>query len=248
MDLVYLCRPGDNEELRYSIRSAVKNLPHDNIWVIGGKPDWYAGDFIHVPQTASKYQNVRKSLAVLCDTNRISKDFVLMNDDFFIINPVETIEPQHGGQLIDKINTYEDLNPRSGYTTMLQQTYLGLLKMGVEAPLDYELHIPMVMNRRSLRRVLKDSILWRSAYGNLYSVGGEQVDDVKFYAHGPLKRRSSSIKELKTNYLSSEDKSFIILLKTVLESRFPDASQYELDQATSAPEGASDQQKHLQPL
>lgn len=248
MDLVYLCRPGDNEELRYSIRSAVENLPHDNIWVIGGKPKWYGGNFIDVPQTASKYQNVRKSLDVLCNTNKISKDFVLMNDDFFIVNPIESVEPYHGGELINRVNAYEDLNPRSGYTTMLQQTYLGLLKMGIEAPLDYELHIPMVMNRRALKRVLKDSILWRSAYGNLNSIGGDQIDDVKFYAHGPLKRRSSNIKELNTNYLSSEDKSFIILLKTILEDRFPNASQYELDQGAFALEQPSDQQRHLQPL
>jgi hypothetical protein len=248
MDLVYLCRPGDNEELRYSIRSAVQNLPHDKIWVIGAKPDWYGGDFISVPQTASKYQNVRKSLDVICNANSISKDFVLMNDDFFIMGPVETIQPYHGGQLINKVNSYEDLNPRSGYTIMLQQTYLGLLKMGVQAPLDYELHIPMVMNRRSLRRVLKDSILWRSAYGNVYNIGGEQIDDVKFYAHGPLKRRSSDIKDPKSNYLSSEDKSFTILLKMILEDRFPNASQYELDQEAFAPKESSALQTHLQPL
>ena len=62
MDLVYICGPGDNEELRYSIRSAVKNLKFDNLWVVGGKPKWYVGNYLEVIQNKSKYTNARNNL------------------------------------------------------------------------------------------------------------------------------------------------------------------------------------------
>lgn len=248
MDYVYTCRPGDNEELRYSIRSVVENMPEGNIWVVGGKPDWYAGNFIDVPQTGSKYQNVRRSLETICDSSKISKDFVLMNDDFFIINKIDSVETFHGGLLIDKLHAYQDLNPKSAYTMMLEETYLRLCEIGIEDPLDYELHVPMIMNRRALRRALKDAVLWRSAYGNKYSVGGELMNDVKYYARGPLKNRSPSIKNNKSNYLSSEDKSFEELLRTVLQKKFSSPSQYELGSLASSPELPSEQQMSLQPL
>jgi hypothetical protein len=248
MDYVYTCRPGDNEELRYSIRSVVENMPEGNIWVVGGKPDWYTGNFIYVPQTGSKYQNVRRSLETICGASQISKDFVLMNDDFFIINKIDKVETLHGGPLINKLNAYEDLSPKSGYTMMIEETYLSLLKMGIEEPLDYELHVPMIMNRRALRRVLKDPMLWRSAYGNQYCVGGEKMNDVKYYARGPLTNRSPNIKNVKTDYLSSEDKSFEVLLKTILGRKFNKPSQYELDSSASFLELPSVQQMHLQPL
>ena len=38
MNFIYICRVGENEELRYSIRSVLNSFPEANIWVIGGKP------------------------------------------------------------------------------------------------------------------------------------------------------------------------------------------------------------------
>jgi hypothetical protein len=60
---VYLCRPGKNEELRYSIRSVNAFYPNATIWVVGGKPDWYIGNFLEVEQSSNAFQNVKNSLA-----------------------------------------------------------------------------------------------------------------------------------------------------------------------------------------
>lgn len=248
MDYVYTCRTGDNEELRYSIRSVIKNLPEGNIWVVGGKPNWYAGNFIDVPQTAGKYQNVRRSLQTICNTNQISDNFVLMNDDFFILNKLDSVPTFHGGLLKDKMHSYQDLNPRSGYTMMIEETYSELLQMGIESPLDYELHIPMVMNKKLLRKSLGSTSLWRSIYGNKYSIGGETMNDVKYYFSGAMTDRSPNIKNNTLSYLSSEDRSFDMLLKTVLQKEFSDPSQFELDSLAYSQEPASGQQTCPQPL
>lgn len=228
MDLVYICRSGDNEELRYSIRSAVANLPHSKIWVVGDKPDWYTGNFIPVRQSNSKYSNVRKSLEEIQTNRLISDKFILMNDDFFIIRPVKKLKTLHGGSLLAKVHQYQDLAMGSSYTRMLEQTYFRLTKMGIENPLDYDIHVPMQMSRRGLREALKGQTLWRSTYGNVFQVGGSKTSDVKVYVDGALKSKTYDIDRLKSDYLSTDDTSFEMVKEALLEDLFPEPTEYEL--------------------
>jgi hypothetical protein len=228
VDYVYTCRSGDNEELRYSIRSVIKNLPPGKIWIVGEKPSWYSGGYVRVLQNKNRYSNVQESLNAIASSDQISENFVLMNDDFFAISPRDEVGVFHGGLLKDKIDKHLDLSPGSTYTKMLQKTYLRLLRMGVEAPLDYELHVPMVMNKKGLDRALKTKVLWRSAFGNLFKVGGEQIDDVKVYASGPLKSNSLDINSPRHEYISSNDDSFEIIKEKILKDFFVEKSPYEL--------------------
>lgn len=146
-----------------------------------------------------------------------------MNDDFFILQPMKTIRNYHGGKLIDKINKYDDLMPSSAYVKMLKATYDRLVKLGIPDPLDYELHVPMLMNKRKLARSLTPGILWRSMYGNLNSVGGKKMKDVKVYISGPFKNNLSYNLSEHESFLSTDDSSFSIF-KDQLNSRYPNAS------------------------
>lgn len=229
MDLVYICRDGENEELRYSIRSAVKNLPHSKIWVVGGKPDWYGGNFIPVKQSGSKYSNVRNILEEIKNNNLISNKFILMNDDFFIIRPIKKLKKFHGGSLQSKVELHQDLAMRSAYTSLLQQTYMRLIKMGIKNPLDYDIHVPMEMSRKGLGEAMKGNSLWRSAYGNIFAIGGRRIDDVKVYDSGPLKSKSYDFATLKYDFISTDDSSFELVKDTILAQMFPEPSGYELD-------------------
>ena len=230
-DYVYICREGENEELRYSIRSVVKHMPPGKIWVVGGKPDWYTGNYIPIAQRMSKARNAISNLSAICSTKEISGDFILMNDDFFVIKPVKTIKQYHGGLLSEKIYLYQDLQPTSSYTRSLEETRRRLLRLGIEDPIDYEIHVPMAMNKSNLREVLGDKGLWRSLYGNLFKVSGKKIDDVKVYTSSPLLRKSYDYLEPKMEYISSDDESFRLLLKPMLESMFPDPTIYELSQS-----------------
>jgi hypothetical protein len=229
MDFVYICKDGINEELRYSIRSVVESFPDSNIWVVGGKPPWYIGNYISVKQVLTKYRNAIQNLNAICSSNEISEQFILMNDDFYIIKNIKTIEAYHGGLLLDKINLYQKLNSNSNYTRKLSATYKKIKSLGIENPFDYELHIPMVMEKKKLKQILQnnDQFLWRSIYGNVFNVGGEQMEDVKVYSRGPLVLKSYDIKKEEHIYLSSADNSFDMILNSILRKQFIQRTKYE---------------------
>jgi hypothetical protein len=180
MDLVYICRDGENEELRYSIRSAVNNLPHDKIWVVGGKPDWYTGNYIEVNQGRAKYTNARNSLKAICDSEEISESFILMNDDFYIINKVESVPYMYAGTLDDKIKQREDIFNGNTYTTLLRKT-LGYLY------------------RKKINVVLDISFV--SIETNISSDDQKSIDDLLQFGHTELYKLFSSIITDKTKKL-----------------------------------------------
>jgi hypothetical protein len=229
MDIVYICRPGENEELRYSIRSVVKNLSCNNLWVVGKKPSWYTGNFINVAikDRNSKYNNARLNLETLCSDKRISNDFILMNDDFYVMKPVTSVDYFYDQTLLEKAEYHEANVPKSSYTKLLYNTYDKLQAMDIEEPLNYELHIPMVMNKYLLKPLLKyKNTLWRSMYGNMHNVGGSQTMDVKVYSPGGI-RKGFDYRGKDLTFLSSMDNYFEFMKKDLLHKKFPDPSVYE---------------------
>ncbi len=224
MDCVYICRPGENEELRYSIRSVVNNLPHDNIWVVGYKPEWYSGNFISVPNTTTKFENIRLAIKTAAETENISKDFILMNDDFFIVKPVENVKILHGGLLIDKINRYKEILGPNRYVSILENTYKFLIKNKIESPLDYDIHTPMPINKDNILKIINRRHFPRSLYGNIFNIGGELTKDVKIYPEGNLRKNDV---DQDSPYISAQDDSFNLIYEGFLKNNFNIKSKYE---------------------
>jgi hypothetical protein len=229
MDFVYICKEGINEELKYSIRSVIESFPDSNIWVVGGKPDWYVGNYINVEQKESKYKNAVENLKTISTSDQISESFVLMNDDFYIIKKIDKIENFHGGYLLNKINLYQKINGNSQYTRKLSGTYKKLKALGFENPLDYELHVPMIMEKEKLKIILEliDQFLWRSIYGNKFEVGGTEMQDVKVYTSGPLVLKSYNLNIDSHTYLSSADSSFNNIFNKILKDKFNKKTKFE---------------------
>jgi hypothetical protein len=228
MNFVYICKPGDNEELRYSIRSVLYSFPDAKIWVVGGKPSWYSGNYIPVDQNHHKYANAISNLKAICDSSEISEEFVLMNDDFFIIKNIDRIDHFYNGLLSTKIDRYTKITGSSMYIKKLILTRTKLIQYGIDNPLDYELHIPMVMEKEKLKHIVLKypSCLWRSMYGNIYAVGGSQMEDVKIYINKKHSARSNEITEHSV-FLSTEDQAFDLAFDKVLNSMFSNPTTYE---------------------
>lgn len=219
MDFVYICRAGDNEELRYSIRSVIHSFPEARIWVVGGKPDWYLGQYIEVDQANNKYLNTINNLKVVCKSIEISNNFVLMNDDFFILSKNNEYR-YYDGLLKDKIINHSNIYGNSSYARALRGSIKALKKKGIEEPLNYEVHMPMKLNKTNLESILDLSLAPRSMYGNIFINNGIEMKDVKIYKH---------TKEFDFNkdFISTEDTSFN-LIKNKLDLLFSEKTIYEL--------------------
>ncbi len=226
MDVVYTCRPGENEELRYSIRSVLKNAKFiNNIWVVGAKPDWYVGNFIAVKPVGNSFANVRENLKNVIDNDNISEDFVLMNDDFFIMENINSVSHYYGGMLSDRSMRHQELAGPNYYANMLMKTHKVLKQKGIDKPLNYELHVPMLFNKTKLSQTIEQPFSIRSYYGNTYDLGGEDIKDVKIYSH-PRFRVASSSMDNSTPYVSTDDESFK-QIRSIMQEMFPDKSDYE---------------------
>lgn len=221
MHILYFVRKGENEELRYSLRS-LRNLPDvECVWIVGDKPAWVTGvEFLQGNRHMLKSANVYDNLRIAC--REIPHDeLVICNDDFYVTAPVESLPSLHRGLLKDHY-----LHCAGAWRRSLHQTYRWLTKEGIKAPLSYELHIPVRMDRLMLGEVLEradDGIRppkqWRTLYGNVYSIESTKAPDVRLHV---------GTKKLPTPFASSEDGVFVRgKYAAQLEKLFPEASPYE---------------------
>lgn len=158
-DLVYVVRPGDdNEELRYSLRSVAKNAPHRDVWIVGTVPTWVRNvKGLPLDPVDDKFENQRQSLAAAAAQAGLSDPFVLFNDDMFVMEPItrwdtwnlDTIEEHWGGPIgnVDR----ED----NEWLHAVWCTYKWMGTQGHPNPLYYENHTPLLYDKVKLAGVLE---------------------------------------------------------------------------------------------
>lgn len=186
-DLVYLVRPGDeNEELRFSLRSVARNLPHNKVWIAGHRPAWVTNvESIELDPLPDKYDNQRQSLLAACDTEEVSDPFILMNDDFFVMRPIDRVEVLHGPTVAEHHQSYIDAgkSPDAPHVRAIWSTLEELRRWGYENPLTYELHSPLPMSKSALAGMLRRSVarpfLWQTAYAVIAEHVGAKGYDAK---------------------------------------------------------------------
>jgi hypothetical protein len=180
VDVAYFVRRGEqNPELRHSLRTLV-NLPHDRVWIIGHKPDWVTG-VEHVPgnRWGGKWRNVWGNVGLVAE--HLTGEFVMMNDDFFILEPVESPPDRHRGRLVDHIGSVKP----GPWRDSLEATLRWLTQHGIDDPLSYELHCPVVMDAGKLGEVLTlvgERLVqpqWRTLYGNWWQVSSTVTPDCR---------------------------------------------------------------------
>ena len=227
-DVVYVCRPGDdNEELRYSLRS-LSNLPHDKVWIAGYCPTWVSDEVqrIAVPQMASKHQHALASLIAAMDHPEVSDPFLMFNDDFYVMRAMEKVPVLHNGPLEKVIEEHA----KSSYREAMEKTAEVLNahndQIASEA-MGYEIHCPMEFEKTGLALVLSlgakvSRLQYRTVYGNLMDIGGTQCSDVKVY------RTTKGNEYRNWSLLSTSDRTFKYHpVGRYIREQFSEVSQYE---------------------
>ena len=230
MDVVYPYRKSrwNDNELRFSLRSVEKHLPHGTIFIVGYMPTWVR-NAEHIAAKDSynhKTKNAIAKIRAACRDPRVSEKFVLMNDDFFILQHMKGIAPVSEGPITAKIDQHKT---RAGYYyTSLCDTLRLLHAAGFERPLSYEVHYPIVIDKARFLQ-LTDSVEWeevgyqyRSLYGNTYAIGDVRKVDAKCYQPTDLDRFSGQEVISITDRLAMFAKT-----QRFLYERFPMPSKYE---------------------
>ena len=229
MDIVYVLK-NDIEpyELRYSLRS-LKNFPHDKVWFFGGEPAFLKPDrIVYVKQKGgTPWARVSYTLRKVCENPEVSEDFYLFNDDFFIMKPLENYQPRYNGSLYQHAREIEERHNGkiSGYTAHLRETARALEEKGYST-LNYAMHVPMLINKKKALEVLDEFPnipMFRSLYGNKFSIGGVNTHDVKIML---IDKEPSHNAEM----ISTADNSFLVgKVGAYIKSQFPERCEYETD-------------------
>jgi hypothetical protein len=236
-DVVYVVRPGDvNEELRYSLRS-LRNVPHGRVFMVGHTPPWVRNvESVDVKQIGSKWKNSTKNMYTACVHPEISDDFIYMNDDMFVLQPISRVGPMNRGPIDEVIAEYRSrlsgLTSRRRYLMGMQDTALLLQREGFKRSeiLSYELHVPMMVNKQIMTDAIK--LGWslpvlhkRTVYGNLAKLGGIRVLDVKVCEERPSWSPQWP-------FISTDDKSFRSHpAGEHVRSRLQGPSEYEIEES-----------------
>lgn len=229
LDIVYFIKDAAyNEELRYSLRSVEKNFPHNRVWFYGGKPCGLVSDRqVVVDQKGeTKWDRVRNMMKMVVENNEITEDFVLFNDDFFVLKKRDRIPCYENGLLVDLIYRIERKNnfKPTPYTAALKRT-LDVLYDTTDV-VNFELHLPMIFNRKKMAEVIEKypGIKGtRSLYGNSYVPADEycRTGDVKIF-------NLEDLPDPDWDFCSTEDMTFNDgNVGRYIRKMFPDKSRFE---------------------
>lgn len=221
MDVLYYIGSGshhNNQELRYSLRALEKHCQDlDNVWIVGNRPHFLNNNvkYLWVPDNGFWWQNAFYKTVAAIEAG-ISNEFLLMNDDFFMLKDFSaSLYPYyHRGEIKDVAeNKYQEviLNTRR------------ILQASGKPTKHYGVHCPMRINGKKYREIAEyfnnsaSPVSARCLYGNLFC-RGRKVPDCK----------SSELKTSTTGCWSSKEwitgKMF-----AELDKLFPKPSKWEKD-------------------
>jgi hypothetical protein len=190
LDIVVPVRRGAaNEQLRYALRSWAAHLPHGRVWIVGHRPAWVTGvEHIPAEQRGSKYQNTTAAVRAACERPGVSREFLLCNDDFFVMRPTAVMPVLHRGP-VTEVEAHYATHTSGKYLRGMRQTRRLLAELGHEEPLSYELHVPLPVDKGRMLAALDagrdlNVVHKRTLYGNLAQLGGERMEDVKVLTRG----------------------------------------------------------------
>ena len=228
-DIIYILRNDiEPQELRYSLRS-LKNFPHGKVWFFGGEPAYLKPDRqVYIAQRgATPWERSTFTIQAICNSDKTPEEFWLFNDDFFIMKPLKDLGPRYNGDLWKHAAHIEQRHGGriSAYTAQLRRTAEALESAGFQTR-TYAMHIPMLINKENALETLArfpHVPMFRSLYGNMHDIGGENMPDVKI---ATITEKPAEDAEL----LSTADNSWIVgEVGRFIRERFPEPCEYETD-------------------
>lgn len=235
-DLVYPLKvAGDCDELKYSLRSLrhAEGL-YGRVWVITRDPlpSWLTGvRVIRAGTPSGKPADVRRKIEAGCAHDEVSDRFLIMCDDFFLVEPVTEWAAFHMGPTSEYVARLRRQGAARGWLRGVTDTAEWMRSQGYGDVLARQGHRPLLWHKRNLFRACKRYPRNRQLDVNgLYDMAGA----------GPVGVRGMNSK-IKTDaefhakiaardipWLSSNNTSFETgLIGAHIRALFPDPSPFE---------------------
>lgn len=228
MNLLYLLGSASNwqdNDIRYSLRSAHAHLGVHSVTVVGERPGWLR-NITHVPADDPYPQPVACTLHKLiaaCSSSLVPEDFVLMNDDFIFLADHPAPLPT---RIIGTIQQRIDRGPQyeSFYYQLMQRALQVWRSQGIAQPLDFDGHHPMPMCKKRVLAMTErwggsgSIYAWRSYYGNMFARETMYSPDPKLHL---WQQPHSTFISLGAEVTRSSE------FRRWIDARFPEPSPYE---------------------
>lgn len=228
MNLVYVLKNSpsawNDNEIRYSLRSAEKNMKFNRVIIVGGRPKWLK-NIEHVAAIDTHLGSPNTAFKVATAIRYCADPFYLMNDDFFILKPMGKIPLPYNGNLENRAKPVH----QTSYAGKIYNT-ISWLKANNRPTLNYDTHSPLPVNRPDIMLQCLNDInmsplyLYNSIYGNTVHEQGVCVTDHKIKVPcNALTQKLATDKgmfSISDDFLNTKGKDF-------LHELFPEPSSYE---------------------
>lgn len=216
MDVVYLLKKqSDYSELYYSLRS-IAHVPHDQVFIVWPLVPKFVKNVIHISCTDKnlyRTQNTYYKVLQACNDERVSAQFILMNDDFYITRPIDEVPYLYKWTIATHLKARNHSRLRTmPLTKIIENTFSPEDK-------DYEIHAPIVLDKKKFidLPIQNWMMIYRSLYCKTYWIEWEYQKDLKI----KHKRKLKEFKLTFPTFISSwgkimEDPVFTRLLEKKL--------------------------------
>ena len=235
MDVVYINSKSrwSNNEIKYSLRSLEKYVSgFRDVYIVGFKPSFLSDNIIHKPfedRFDNKASNIMLKVLEAAKNDDISEDFVLLNDDYFFLNPTSIVDYPHYWKC-DLAHTIQI--QRNEYQQHVIPTLAELKARGLPTK-NFDVHKPIIYNKKAFIDVVQRydwnrpyGYILRSIYCNTIGIEGvERLDNKINHSHIP-DTWSRITKGL--DCFSVGDQSTDRYLLSFLNKSTPEPSIYEL--------------------
>lgn len=211
----------NNGELLFAIRSYEKYIPHDEIIIVGERPDWIQ-NITHIPMAdlhGRRAWNIARKALKACE--QLKEPFMFSNDDHFAIAPLTFLPNYYNGKMSEQ----------KGMTSSYQPRVQKTMKVLSPGALFYDIHTPMMISPVLFKNIVEsydcehNEYVMKSLYGNNVTYPNQRIPDP--LVRGGLPYHSIIDHISKKPFFSIDDSSLNKPMKQVLNDLFPDKSKYE---------------------
>lgn len=189
ISLVYVIRDDTDSsawELKFSLRSVAKNLSGiaNACIVTNALPPFVNPETVSLIQETDgerlKDANICRKILAACNDGRVTDDFLFINDDHFILKPVDAreIPPYNKGRLMEKYNLW------TSYSRLLEKTHKFLRAASLDIT-HFDIHTPIIYNKAKFQQMAqffkwKQGVVIKSLYGNFHQLDSSHLmEDLK---------------------------------------------------------------------